>query len=131
MELTKWGYNQRSALQSAHRNPEFEGNEFKFLFNLSSVIEQTYVKHKFVKRGQCIYINSIEQANITDELEERIEALEQNVEELENEDALLNVRLFDVEMDVFENENAIEGYNLNFNLTEYFYSIITCQSILL
>ena len=35
--------------------------------------------------------------------------IEQDVEDLENEDALINVRLFDIEMDVFDNENAIEG----------------------
>ena len=65
---------------------------------------------------QCIYICIIGQANVTDELEERIEILEdtvivieQDVENLENEDALINVRLFDIEMDVFDNENAIEG----------------------
>ena len=49
------------------------------------------------------------QANVTDELEERIEVLEQEVEDLENEDALINARLFDIEMDIFDNENAIEG----------------------
>ena len=46
---------------------------------------------------------------MTDELEERIEVLEDTVEELENEDALINIRLFDIEIDVFDNENAIEG----------------------
>ena len=49
-----------------------------------------------------------------DELEERIEVLEDTVEDLENEDALINVRLFDYENDIFENENAIEGENILF-----------------
>ena len=46
---------------------------------------------------------------MTDELEERIEVLEQEMEDLENEDALIIARLFDIEMEIFDNENAIEG----------------------
>ena len=64
---------------------------------------------RYFYQNLCLYI--IAQANVTDELEERIEILEdtvlvieQDVEELENEDALINVRLFDIEMDVFDNE---------------------------
>ena len=72
----------------------------------------------FMKIASYLYLTA--QANVTDELEERIEILEdtvlvieQDVEELENEDALINVRLFDIEMDVFDNENAIEGMYLS------------------
>ena len=61
----------------------------------------------------------IAQANVTAELEERTEVLEDTVEEVENEDALINVRLFDVEMDVFENENSIEGESILFKKNKF------------
>ena len=82
----------------------------------------------FTKIASCLYIIYIGQANVTDELEERIEILEdtvivieQDVEELENEDALINVRLFDIEMDVFDNENAIEGFTSRLNFIDFVY----------
>ena len=91
----------------------------------------------FTKIASCLYIIYIKQANVTDELEERIEILEdtvlvieQDVEELENEDALINVRLFDIEMDVFDNENAIEGITSRLNFIDFVYTSIVRQFVI-
>ena len=42
-------------------------------------------------------------------LESTVLVIEQDVEDLQNENALINVRMFDIEMDVFDKENSIQG----------------------